>query len=220
LVDACTPPVPHGNGSRLSADEVDAWYARHGAKPPKDLVDAGCDLLRIGPDGEEALACGRVRQPAEGKASSPDHVYRLAFDWVVIVVRARRVQTLGSIPYIVDVLDKVMAGNGPLFAMGVVLDAGGTRIAVMEPGENACAQARTHLADQLKQAAAAEDADARRSMTAWARFDAKLLEGLCKQPRLWIWKEGRFRPFGPAVTGVVSSEKSPKSSSTSISNGR
>jgi hypothetical protein len=203
LVDACLPPEPQGDGARLSADEVDAWYVRRGAKRPKELVDAGCDLLRVGPDKEEALGCARVRHPAEGKASSPDHVFRLAFDWVVIVVRARRAQTLVSIPYLVDVLDKMTADDGPLFAMGVVLDAGGGRIAVMEPGENACAKAKTNLGAELKKAAAAEDADTRRSMTAWARFDAKLLDGLCRQPRLWIWKEGRFKPYATGAGGVV-----------------
>jgi hypothetical protein len=204
-VDACAPPEPRGGGPRLSADEVETWCGRRGAKPPKDYRGIDCYPVRIGPEGEEALACARVRQPSAASAANGGHVFRLAADWFVIAVRARRVETLVSIPYVVDVLDKETAGIGPLFAMGVVLDAGGQRIAVMEPGENACAQAKAKLAGSVKEAAANADAHARRGTTDWGRFDAKLLDGICKQPRVWIYKQGRFRP---PVAGVVSSRSS------------
>jgi hypothetical protein len=212
-VDACLPAAPRVDGSRLSADEVGAWCAHRNAKPPKELQEATCDLAHVGPDREEALACTRTRQPAEASTANVGHVIRLAVDWMLVAVRSRRAETLVSIRRVVDVLDKPEP-SGPLFAMGVVLDAGGQRIAVMEPGENACAQAKTYLASEQKQVAANQDADARRAVADWARFDAKLLDGMCTQPRLWIWRGGRFAPPVAGGTGVVSSKKSSSTPST------
>jgi hypothetical protein len=201
-VDVCSPPDPQSGATPLSGAERDAWWARRGAKAPKAFQNAGCEIVHVGPDKEEALGCARVRNPSKGGVSATDQVFRVAVDWVVLAARAKRATTLVSIPYVIDVLDKETGGGGPLFAMGVVMDPGGERIAVMEPGENACAKARAQLSDQKKQAAADPDADARHVMTAWARFDASLLEGICRQPRVWIWKGGRFRP---PSGGVVSS---------------
>jgi len=204
-VDMCEPPAPHADAARLASDEVQAWFTRRGAKPPKDFAEIDCDLVRIGPDREEALACVRVRHYSQASAANVGGVYRVGSDWFVIAVRAKRAQTLVSVSYVVDVLDREGL-DGPLFAMGVVLDAGGQRIAVMEPGENACAQAKTNLAKRRKELSANADADERRAMTDWVRFDAKLLDDICRQPRVWIYRQSRFHPLA-ASGGVVSSAR-------------
>jgi hypothetical protein len=195
LVDACAPPVPTDSPTALSSDQLGAWYAERGAKPPKDSTEPSCAAVKVGPDGEEALACALVRFPAAGDPSSLTHVFRVTMDWVVRAVRGRRVQTLVSIRYLMDVLDKEMAEQAPLFAVGVSLAKGGQGIVVAEPRPNACFQAAQKLAASQKEAAAMKDADERRTRLAWEKFDAKILAGICKQPRVWTWQQGTFRPL-------------------------
>jgi hypothetical protein len=203
LVDACSPPDPVESKTALSSDDLAAWYAQRGATPPNDSTEPSCAPVKVGPDGEQALACALIGFP-EGDPSSPTHVFRVTMDWTVRAVRGHRVQTLASIRYLMDVLDKEMEEQTPLFAIGVSLAADGRSVAVTEPRPNACAQAAQKLAASQKEAAAAADAEERRVMLAWEKFDAKLLAGICKQPRVWTWQQGKFRPQAAAPSGSTS----------------
>jgi hypothetical protein len=205
LVDACSPPDPAESKTALSSDDLAAWYAQRGAKPPKESTEPSCTAVKVGPDGEEALACALIKFPAEGDPSSLTHVFRVTMDWVVRTVRGHQVQTLVSIRYLMDVLDKEMAEQAPLFAMDISLATGGQGIVVTEPRANACFQAAQKLAASQKEAAGVKDAQERRTTLAWEKFDAKLLASICKQPRLWTWQQGKFRPVAAARSGSSTS---------------
>lgn len=205
MIDTCAPPNPVDSKTALSSDQIAAWYAERGAKPPKDSTEPSCAAVKVGPDGEEALACALIRFPAEGDPGSPTHVFRVTMDWAVRAVRGHRVQTLVSIRYLMDVLDKEMAEMGPLFAMGVSLAADGRSIAVTEPRANACAHAAQSIAARQKDVAADADAESRRINVAWEKFDGKILASICKQPRVWTWQKGAFRPAAAAPSRSGSS---------------